>query len=1046
MADNSRTPYGGPYGRRLYVHVVDETARAEPDGTWIYAPRSSVARDGWRAITWWQHANAVNRTANWLVERLGKPAPKSFPSLAYVGPNDARYLVLFAAGVKAGYQIMFPSTRNNTDSQVSLLRVTNCQKLLYGKEYTKIIQPWVQESGIGALEMLGLEQVLDDAPAPVHPYEETFESARFDPVIILHTSGSTGTPKPIYCNQGLFSSADRYHDFLEYEGFPFIMEAMATYSNKTYCPLPLFHAFGLYCFVNIATFWGKPLTLAIGDKPLTAESVFEGYEAAGCDALILPPSTVEDMAKLDGGIDKLKQLRYVAIGGGGISPQVGNSITSQGVKLNNCISSTEYCMYPVYWQTNYDNWDWFIFDNAQFGCEYAHVGDNLYEQTIIRHTPPQPIFYTFPDATAYKTGDLFEKHPALPGHWRSQGRVDNILVFRNGEKLNPVSLETAVTLHPDVRQALVVGHGHVQAGMILEPARWPADEAQRQAFLDAIWPVIEEANAKTVEHGRVARHLLALADPQKPFLFSAKGSLRRGAVVQMYKEEIEALFAAHEVVEAAPLDTGTRESLAADIRALLSAASPGGVLEDEDDFFLHGIDSLQVIHLAKRVTAGLREAGVDQDRAVLAPRDVYAHSTVTRLSEFLFDRIHGTSSTRSPSQAEILQGLVDKYSAGLARRSDSDSRPRAKTTGSTVLLTGSTGSLGSYLLHFLIQDANVARIVCLNRSDDGGRVKQRQAQKERGLSTSFDKVVFFHADLSRPDFALAKADFADLRSSVDVILHNAWPVNFNIAVASFEGHIRGVRHLIDFAQSAAVQTALLFVSSVGTVDRWLSAASPVPEANLTDLSLAGMGYGQSKQVGSIVIDAAARVGGVPAAVVRLGQVAGPTTQQGAWNTHEWLPTLIESSLRLGLLPSSLGSSNDVDWVPVDTVARTILDMARSLSAETGFSSGARFFNLVNPTTTPWSTIAPAGVRFYEQRGAALRLVSLEDWIEAVEQAPASSNLSAVKLLDMYGALAEAGAGAGFATEEARRASGTLAAMGPVTPELMTLWCEQWNFV
>lgn len=105
MADNSRTPYGGPYGRRLYVHVVDETARAEPDGTWIYAPRSSVARDGWRAITWRQHANAVNRTANWLVERLGKPVPKSFPSLAYVGPNDARYLVLFAAGVKAGYQV-----------------------------------------------------------------------------------------------------------------------------------------------------------------------------------------------------------------------------------------------------------------------------------------------------------------------------------------------------------------------------------------------------------------------------------------------------------------------------------------------------------------------------------------------------------------------------------------------------------------------------------------------------------------------------------------------------------------------------------------------------------------------------------------------------------------------------------------------------------------------------------------------------------------------------------------------------------------------------
>lgn len=105
MAKSGRTPFGGPYGRRLYVNVVDETAKAHPDRAWIYAPRSADERDGWKAITWRQHANAVNRTANWLVEQFGKPEHKSFPSLAYVGPNDARYLVLFAAGAKAGYQV-----------------------------------------------------------------------------------------------------------------------------------------------------------------------------------------------------------------------------------------------------------------------------------------------------------------------------------------------------------------------------------------------------------------------------------------------------------------------------------------------------------------------------------------------------------------------------------------------------------------------------------------------------------------------------------------------------------------------------------------------------------------------------------------------------------------------------------------------------------------------------------------------------------------------------------------------------------------------------
>ncbi len=106
MAKHGQTPpYGGPYGRRLYINVVDEAAKAHPDRTWIYAPRSSDERDGWKVITWQQHANAVNRAANWLVEQLGKPEHKSFPSLAYVGPNDARYLILFAAGVKSGYQV-----------------------------------------------------------------------------------------------------------------------------------------------------------------------------------------------------------------------------------------------------------------------------------------------------------------------------------------------------------------------------------------------------------------------------------------------------------------------------------------------------------------------------------------------------------------------------------------------------------------------------------------------------------------------------------------------------------------------------------------------------------------------------------------------------------------------------------------------------------------------------------------------------------------------------------------------------------------------------
>lgn len=68
------------------------------------------------------------------------------------------------------------------------------------------------------------------------------------------------------------------------------------------------------------------MTLAIADKPMTAENVVKGYEAAGCDALLLPPSTVEDVAMLDGGIEKLKHLSYVCCGGGELfAPSFYNS-------------------------------------------------------------------------------------------------------------------------------------------------------------------------------------------------------------------------------------------------------------------------------------------------------------------------------------------------------------------------------------------------------------------------------------------------------------------------------------------------------------------------------------------------------------------------------------------------------------------------------------------------------------------------------------------------------------------------------------------------
>lgn len=94
-----------PYGRRLLPTLVDKISIQDPTRECFQIPRSSSIADGWKVITWKDMANAVNRAAHRMVELCGKPEPGSFPTIAYIGPNDIRYVVTILASIKAGYQV-----------------------------------------------------------------------------------------------------------------------------------------------------------------------------------------------------------------------------------------------------------------------------------------------------------------------------------------------------------------------------------------------------------------------------------------------------------------------------------------------------------------------------------------------------------------------------------------------------------------------------------------------------------------------------------------------------------------------------------------------------------------------------------------------------------------------------------------------------------------------------------------------------------------------------------------------------------------------------
>ena len=92
---------------RLVPNIIDDIAKSDPEREAFLVPRSDNPKDGWKSITFKEYANAVNRIAHRIIEACGTPSPGSFPTIAYVGPNDARYVVLLVGAVKAGYKVLF---------------------------------------------------------------------------------------------------------------------------------------------------------------------------------------------------------------------------------------------------------------------------------------------------------------------------------------------------------------------------------------------------------------------------------------------------------------------------------------------------------------------------------------------------------------------------------------------------------------------------------------------------------------------------------------------------------------------------------------------------------------------------------------------------------------------------------------------------------------------------------------------------------------------------------------------------------------------------
>jgi thioester reductase-like protein len=475
---------------------------------------------------------------------------------------------------------------------------------------------------------------------------------------------------------------------------------------------------------------------------------------------------------------------------------------------------------------------------------------------------------------------------------------------------------------------------------------------------------------------------------------------------------------------------------------------PSQHISDHDaNYFQAGVDSLQVVSASRVLRATLTASGRHISEEKLSTSAIYRNPTPRKLAKYIYSLLFATVDESDDQCQEITEMMrqLAKYTLDLPI-SKTDKPPPAYQS-QVVILTGSTGSLGSQLLDLLCGCVNVRKVVCLNRAPDGFE-RQKAMSSTRGLATQFDKAVFLQVDLGKPALGLEFEVYKTLQREVDRIIHCQWPVNFNVTTEYFEPHVRGVRHLVDFSAGAEKRAPIIFISSIGSVDQW-KLKPVVPEECIDDLDAASNGYGRSKLISGLLLGEAARVSSVPSAIIRVGQIAGSESGKGVWNKQEWLPSIVASSVYMGILPLDLGTMQTIDWIPVEHIANIILDIS-GITSDMPIEKISGYFHGVNPSTTTWTALAPAVREFYADR--ITRLVPFSEWVDALEKSQGSTvdvaENPAVKLLSTYKGMMTGGTDQRHVCLDMTRTSEfsrSVRETKAISPQLMKLWCEHWQF-
>ena len=117
----------------------------------------------------------------------------------------------------------------------------------------------------------GQGDFLQDDTVEHYPYSMTYDEARLEPLVVLHTSGSIGIPKPVIMVHRTLSCIDAYRLIPSLGG----REVAGPSWEKTrlFLAFPLFHAASICYLLGLGIYCGVVCLLPPSGVPLSASIV-----------------------------------------------------------------------------------------------------------------------------------------------------------------------------------------------------------------------------------------------------------------------------------------------------------------------------------------------------------------------------------------------------------------------------------------------------------------------------------------------------------------------------------------------------------------------------------------------------------------------------------------------------------------------------------------------------------------------------------------------------------------------------------------------------